>query len=113
MFGGNRTCLFTVADKPKVCDRVGAPNLGVAVDVCHVWWDRTLAETPARAQGRILGYHLCDWLEVTTHMLLDRGMMGDGVADLIAIQAAVEGSGYVRDPAEMLDVMVERFLAVC
>jgi sugar phosphate isomerase/epimerase len=27
-------------------------------------------------------------------MLLDRGMMGDGVADLKAIRAAVEGAGY-------------------
>lgn len=128
MFGGNRTCLFTVADALEVCDRVGAANLGVAVDVYHVWWDRRLAETLARARGRILGYHLCDWLEDTRHMLLDRGMMGDGVADLRGIRAAVEGTGYAgpcevevfsaenwwkRDPAEVLDVMVDRFRRLC
>jgi sugar phosphate isomerase/epimerase len=128
MFGGNRTCLFTLADALEVCDRVAAPNLGLAVDVYHVWWDRTLAQTLARAHGRILGYHLCDWLEDTRHMLLDRGMMGDGVADLRAIRAAVEGAGYngpcevevfsaenwwKQDPAHVLDVMVERFRTVC
>ncbi|MCE2739826.1 MAG: TIM barrel protein, partial [Rhodobacter sp.] len=63
MFGGNRTCLFTVADALAVADAVAAPNVGIAVDVYHVWWDRTLAKSLAAAKGRVLGYHLCDWLE--------------------------------------------------
>ncbi|MGI1661575.1 sugar phosphate isomerase/epimerase family protein [Palleronia sp. KMU-117] len=128
MFGGNRTVLMTVRDALRVCEMVGAPNLGVAVDVYHVWWDADLRDSCARAGDRILGYHLCDWLETTRDMLLDRGMMGDGVADLKAIRAAVEDAGYagaceveifsaadwwMRDPAEVLDVMVERFRAVC
>lgn len=129
MFGGNRTCLFTVADALAVADAVGAPNVGIAVDVYHVWWDRTLAESLAAARGRVFGYHLCDWLENTRHMLLDRGMMGDGVADLQAIRRAVEdGAGYTglcevevfsaedwwkRDPAEVLDVIVDRFRRYC
>jgi sugar phosphate isomerase/epimerase len=33
-------------------------------------------------------------------MLLDGGMMGDGVADLKAIRAAVEGAGYTG-PSEV------------
>lgn len=124
MFGGNRTCLFTVADALEVCLAVGADNVGLAIDVYHVWWDRRLADTLARAKGRVLGYHLCDWLENTRDMLLDRGMMGDGVADLKAIRAAVESTGYnglceveifsaqnwwKRDPVEVLDVIVDRF----
>lgn len=128
MFGGNRTCLFTVADALEVCDRVAAPNVGVAVDVYHVWWDRQLARHLRAAQGRILGYHLCDWLENTSDMLLDRGMMGDGVADLRAIRAMVEAAGYAgpceveifsardwwqRDPAEVLDVIIDRFRRFC
>lgn len=128
MFGGNRTCLFTVADAYEICRRVGAPNLGIAVDVYHVWWDSCLAESLQAARGLILGYHLCDWLAETKDMLLDRGMMGDGVADLRAIRAAVEGAGYAgfcevevfsaqnwwrRDPAEVLDTMVQRFRACC
>ncbi len=128
MFGGNRTCLMTVADALRVCRMVGDDRLGIAVDVYHVWWDTALAESLLAARGRILGYHLCDWLETTQDMLLDRGMMGDGVADLRAIRAAVEAAGYAgpceveifsardwwrRDPAEVLDVMVERFRTVC
>lgn len=128
MFGGNRTCLFTVADALEVVRKVNAPNVGIAVDVYHVWWDRTLPQSLAAAQGRILGYHLCDWLENTRHMLLDRGMMGDGVADLKAIRDGVEKAGYQglceveifsaenwwkRDPAEVLDVIVDRFRRFC
>ncbi|MCY4137660.1 MAG: hypothetical protein OXF56_05275, partial [Rhodobacteraceae bacterium] len=59
---------------------------------------------------------------------LDRGMMGDGVADLKSLRKSVEGTGYdgycdveifsandwwQRDPDEVLDVAVERFRTVC
>ena len=128
MFGGNRTCLFTARDALAVCDEVQAPNLGIAVDVYHVWWDSTLQDSLQAAKGRILGYHICDWLETTTDMLLDRGMMGDGVADLRGIRRAVEQAGYTgacevevfsagnwwnRDPEDVLDIMVERFQTLC
>ena len=61
-------------------------------------------------------------------VLLDRGMMGDGVADLKAIRAGVEAAGYAgpcevevfsardwwcRDPNEVLDTMIARFRTVC
>ena len=128
MFGGNRSVIFTVEDALKVCRAVGAGNVGIAVDVYHVWWDSTLAQSLASAKGRILGYHLCDWLEETRDMLLDRGMMGDGVADLKAIRRSVEAAGYrgaceveifsardwwQRDPSAVLDVMISRFRSVC
>lgn len=128
MFGGNRTCLFTVKDALAICNAVNQPNVGIAVDVYHVWWDTRLSQSLAAAQGKILGYHLCDWLEHTRHMLLDRGMMGDGVADLKAIRGAVESAGYQglceveifsaenwwkRDPADVLDVIIERFRRTC
>ncbi|MEM1431745.1 MAG: sugar phosphate isomerase/epimerase family protein [Pseudomonadota bacterium] len=128
MFGGNRTCLMTVRDALNVCETVGSDALGIAVDVYHVWWDSGLRDSCAAAGTRIVGYHLCDWLEHTSDMLLDRGMMGDGVADLRAIRAAIEAAGYTgaceveifsRDtwwkvaPDRALATIVERFKAVC
>jgi sugar phosphate isomerase/epimerase len=129
MFGGNRTCLFTVAEALKLCRAIAAPNVGIAVDVYHVWWDAGLPEALAEARGHVLGYHLCDWLEDTSHMLLDRGMMGDGVADLRSIRRWVEeGAGYnglcevevfsaqtwwKQEPEHVLDVIVERFRQYC
>ena len=128
-YGGNRTCLMTVRDALNVCDIVGAENVGIAVDVYHVWWDTMLDDTLSdRGCGRILGYHLCDWLAETSDALLDRGMMGDGVADLKTIRASVEKAGYEglceveifsannwwkRDPNDVLDTIVERFRTVC
>jgi sugar phosphate isomerase/epimerase len=128
VYAGNRSCLTTTRDALNICDAVAAPNLGVAIDVYHVWWDTDLPRQLARAGGRIFGYHLCDWLADTRDVLLDRGMMGDGVADLRAIRAGVEGAGYCgpceveifsaedwwrRDPAEVLDVILGRFRGVC
>ena len=128
LYGGSRTCLMTVRDALRVCDIVDAPNVGIAVDVYHVWWDTALAGSCAEAGDRIVAYHLCDWLADTRDMLLDRGMMGDGVADLRAIRRAVEAAGYAgaceveifsagnwwkRDPDEVLDTVVERFRTAC
>lgn len=128
VYGGNRSCLTTLRDALDICDAVAAPNLGVAVDVYHVWWDTDLPRQLMRAGNRLLGYHLCDWLAETTDVLLDRGMMGDGVADLKALRSAVEAAGYdglceveifsannwwKRDPADVLDEIATRFRAVC
>ncbi|MEX3007790.1 sugar phosphate isomerase/epimerase family protein [Hoeflea sp. TYP-13] len=129
VYGGNRSCLVTVRDAVDMCDAIDHPALALAIDVYHVWWDTTLgAELKRAGAGRIAGYHLCDWLADTQDVLLDRGMMGEGVADLKDIRGAVEGAGYTgfceveifsagnwwkRDPAEVLDICVERFRTVC
>ncbi|MBS1075336.1 sugar phosphate isomerase/epimerase [Gluconobacter sp. Dm-73] len=128
MYGGDRSCLPTVRDALDICDVLNSETLGVAVDVYHVWWDTDLPRQLERAGSRIMGFHLCDWLVPTTDFLLDRGMMGDGVADLKALRAGVERAGYAgfceveifsannwwkRDPAEVLDVMVQRFRDIC
>jgi sugar phosphate isomerase/epimerase len=129
VYGGDRSCLVTMRDAVDLCEKIGHDNVGVAVDVYHVWWDTSLRRELARAgASRILGYHLCDWLAQTRDVLLDRGMMGDGVADLKAMRATVEDAGYTglceveifsaqdwwkRDPAEVLDTCVERFRAIC
>lgn len=129
VYGGDRSCLVTVRDAVDLCNAVNATNLGLAIDVYHVWWDTDLAAQLKRAgENLIYGFHLCDWLSETRDILLDRGMMGDGVADLRGIRHAVEEAGYngvcevevfskdnwwKRDPNEVLDVVVERFRAVC
>ena len=66
-----------------MCDALSASGVGVAIDVYHVWWDPELAAQIARAARRPhLAHHICDWLVPTRDLLLDRGMMGDGVIDL-------------------------------
>jgi len=129
VYGGDRSCLVTMRDAVDLCDSIGMDNVGIAVDVYHVWWDTDLARQLQRAgKQRVFGYHLCDWLADTRDVLLDRGMMGDGVADLKVIRSGVEAAGYdglceveifsannwwKRPPREVLQTCVARFRSVC
>ncbi len=132
MYAADRACVNTLAQALDLCDALDPQRnsvLGVAVDVYHVWWDPLLAPSIARAgRDRIFGYHICDWLVPTTDLLLDRGMMGDGVIDLPSIRSLVEGTGYdgfheveifsrdnwwQRDPDEVLAICKERHQACC
>ena len=127
MYAADRACVNTMEHALDICDaldpaRSGA--LGVAVDVYHVWWDPRLEQQIARAgKERILAFHVCDWLTPTTHLLEDRGMMGDGVIDIPKIRSWVEAQGFAgyseveifstgnwwkRDHAEVLDTCIAR-----
>ena len=123
MTAADRCVVTTLNQALDLCDALG-DGTGVAIDVYHVWWDPALDSAIARARGRILTYHICDWLVPTTDLLLDRGMMGDGVIDLRGIRAMVEAAGYAghcdveifsasnwwkRDPGEVLQVAIERY----
>lgn len=98
MYAADRACVNTLAQALDICDRLDSDRtgeLGVAVDVYHVWWDPDLSAQIARAgRDRLLAYHVCDWLVPTRNLLTDRGMMGDGVIELRRIRADVEAAGY-------------------
>src|SRR4051812_33210313 len=98
MYAADRACVNTMRQALDICDRVDPERtgmLGLAVDVYHVWWDPELKEQIQRTgQDRLLAYHVCDWLVPTTDLLLDRGMMGDGVIDLRGIRKEVEAVGF-------------------
>jgi len=98
MYAADRACVNTLAQALDLCDALDRGKrgaLGVAVDVYHVWWDPQLEAQIRRAgKRRLLAYHICDWLVPTTDLLLDRGMMGDGVIDLKKIRGWVTRAGY-------------------
>jgi sugar phosphate isomerase/epimerase len=125
MYAADRACVNTLAQALDLCDAMG-DGVGVAIDTYHVWWDPDLEAQIARAgaDNRILAYHICDWLVPTRDLLLDRGMMGDGVIDLPRIRAWVEKAGYrgyteveifsavdwwTRPGDEVLRICIERF----
>jgi len=94
MFAADRACVNTLTHANDLCDALG-PGIGVAVDVYHVWWDPNLEREIARAgTARLLAFHVCDWLVPTTDLMLDRGMMGDGVIDIRRIRGWMEAAGY-------------------
>src|SRR5207237_1021360 len=94
MFAGDRSVIVTLAQALDLAERFPAERCGVIVDAYHVWWDPEVEAQIARAAGRILGYHVSDWLVPTPDLLLGRGMMGDGVIELRRLRYAVEAAGY-------------------
>jgi len=127
MYAADRCCVNTLAHALDLCDGLGE-GTGVALDVYHVWWDPELeAEIRRCSRERLLAFHICDWLVPTRDLLLDRGMMGDGVIDIPAIRRLVEAEGYdglheveifsrdwwARDPDEVLRVCLERHRDCC
>jgi sugar phosphate isomerase/epimerase len=134
MYAAERACVNTMAQANDLCDELAPGShsgLGIAVDVYHVWWDPNLRHEIERAgghAGRLMAFHLCDWLVPTTDLLLDRGMMGDGVIDLPLIRSWMEGAGYRgpneveifsannwwrRHPDEVLATCIDRYQSVC
>jgi len=127
MYAADRGCISTLAEALDLCDALGK-GTGVVIDPYHLWWDPDLAAQIARARSRILAHHICDWLVPTKDLLLDRGMMGDGVIDLPAIRRMVEDAGFhghqeveifsaenwwKRPGDEVLKTCVERYNTVC
>ena len=98
MYAADRACVNTTRQALDICDRLDPQRtgmLGVALDVYHIWWDFELMPQIERAgKDRLLAFHVCDWLVPTKDMLLDRGMMGDGVIDIKSARAAVEAEGF-------------------
>ena len=99
MYAADRSCVSTLRQALDICEAVApldAAHLGIAVDIYHCWWDPDVYSQIARAgaAGRIQGFHLSDWLRDTKDLLLDRGMMGDGVVELARLRHAVEAAGY-------------------
>jgi sugar phosphate isomerase/epimerase len=129
MYAADRSCINTLEQALDLCDLLG-DGVGVVLDVYHIWWDPKLHAQIARAGagGRILAHHICDWLVPTRDLLLDRGMMGDGVIDLRSIRHEIVRAGYTgpqeveifssenwwkRPGEEVLATCVERYLKFC
>lgn len=94
MYAAERSVITTLSEATTLAERYPNEDVGVVVDVFHVWWDPELYRQIERAGKRILGYHVSDWLVPTPDMLMGRGMMGDGVIELRKIRTAVESAGY-------------------
>jgi len=125
MLCASRSVLTSLEMTNDWCDELADDDtLGVVIDVYHVWWEPHLARDIARAACRIRALHVCDWLQDTRDLRLDRGMMGDGVIDIPAIRRMVEAAGYTgfrevevfserdwwrRDPDEVVQIVKQRY----
>ena len=125
MYAAERSVLNTISQALELASAFTAHEVGLVLDVFHIWWDPQVLPLIAQSRGRIYGFHVNDWLVPLPDLLLGRGMMGDGVIDNRMLRHAVDEAGYHgpieveifnrtiwdSDPDQVLKQMVERFLA--
>ena len=127
MYAADRSCVSDLKTANDLCQATGAKNVGVALDVFHVWWDPMLPQEIVRCakNGWLDAFHICDWKPDMNDMLNDRGLMGEGCIDIRALRAQVEAVGFhgfhevevfstvhwARDPDEYLADIVKAYRA--
>jgi sugar phosphate isomerase/epimerase len=122
MFAADRSVITRLDEAVELAERL---DVGVVVDVFHLWWDWRLYADLRRAAGRILGFHVSDWAVPLPGIVTGRSMMGDGVIELRRIRQAVDATGYdgpieveimnesiwARPVDDIFKSVVERYLA--
>lgn len=101
-YAADRSAISTMKQARRICEQIdlrhedGAPVVGIACDVYHVWWDDELEDeiAIAGAKGYLHGFHVCDWKAVQTDMLNDRGLMGEGCIDIRRIRGWIDRAGF-------------------
>jgi len=125
MYAAERSVLVTIGQALELASAFAPEEVGLILDVFHIWWDPQVLDLIEQSRGRIYGFHVNDWLVPLPDLLLGRGMMGDGVIDNRMLRVAVDQAGYAgpieveifnrilwdTDPDEVLQQMVDRFIA--
>jgi sugar phosphate isomerase/epimerase len=94
MFAADRSVIVSLSQANEIIESLKSPDLGVVIDVYHVWWDPAVYTEIARGSGHIIGFHVNDWIVPVPDMLNGRGMMGDGVIEIQRLREAVSRAGY-------------------
>ena len=125
MYAAERSVLVTIGQALELASAFVPQEVGLVLDVFHIWWDPRVVSLIEQSRGRIYGFHVNDWLVPLPDLLLGRGMMGDGVIDNRMLRQAVDQAGYDgpieveifnrviwdTDPDQVLEQMIERFTA--
>jgi sugar phosphate isomerase/epimerase len=96
MYAGDRSAIASLKAANDLCQELAHPNVGIALDVYHVWWDLDLPAEIARcaAGGWLDAYHICDFRPQLEDPLLDRGLMGEGCINLPYIDSLMLANGW-------------------
>lgn len=100
MFAADRSVVVTMGQANEIAAKFHAADVGLVVDVYHIWWDPQVYTEIESAAERIFAFHVSDWIVPTPDFLMGRGMMGDGVIEIERLRRAVEAAGY-RGPIEV------------
>lgn len=97
MYAGDRSAINTLRQANDLAEEINSSQVGVAIDVYHLWWDPDLEQEIMRcgASGKLYAFHVCDWKVPTVDFLNDRGLMGEGCIDIPVIRSWVESAGFM------------------
>jgi sugar phosphate isomerase/epimerase len=87
--------LFALSDAMDIIEEINHPNIGVFIDVFHIWQEPYLRNTLERAKGRIVGCHINDCRQ-ENRTYCDRVLMGDGCIPIKSILDMVRKQGWKR-----------------
>ena len=109
MYADDRSAINTLKQANDMAEYFDSPWIGVAIDVYHVWWDPDLEDEIKRcgAHGNLFAFHICDWKVPTGHILLDRGLMGEGCINIPQIRGWVEQTGF--DGFHEVEIFSEKY----
>ncbi|MEO1843283.1 MAG: sugar phosphate isomerase/epimerase family protein [Akkermansiaceae bacterium] len=96
IYAGDRSGICSLRDANNLAEELSLPNVSVAVDVYHVFWEIDLREQLQRCaeNGWLDAYHICDFKPDQEDVLLDRGIMGEGCIALGDIDRWVHEAGF-------------------
>lgn len=125
VYAGNKSGISSLRVANDLCSELNHGNVGIALDVYHVWWELDLAEQIQRCAdgGWLDAYHICDFKPDQNDLLTDRGIMGEGCAALSEIDRMVMEAGFdgrreveifsskwwARDQNEFLDEILSAY----
>jgi len=96
MYADTRSAINTLRQANDIAEAIGSKDVGVAVDVYHLWWDPELEQQIHRCgeMDKLFAFHICDWKTPTIDMLNDRGLMGEGCINIRKIRGWMEQAGF-------------------
>jgi sugar phosphate isomerase/epimerase len=96
MYADTRSAINTLAQANDMTEALNSSQVGVAVDVYHLWWDPMLEKEIVRCgkNKALFAFHICDWKSPTIDLLNNRGLMGEGCIPIRKIRSWVEATGF-------------------
>lgn len=102
IYAADRSAVNTMVQARRMCEQLndtGETQVGIAVDVYHVWFDEALESEIMQSgkKGWLHAFHICDWKVEQSDPLQDRGLMGEGVIDIRRIRSWMDAAAFNGD----------------
>lgn len=85
--------IATFADAARYIDDIGAENLGIALDIWHLWDEPTLYDLIRTRPELVYAVQVNDWRD-PTRVQSDRVLPGDGIARVSTVIAELIRAGF-------------------